>query len=237
MKKNFKIFSKKILNKFLILGEIIINRDIFNFEILENLTLTKSGYPIIKGIGINELDILKYILIPFNYAMSCKNKAKCGVHFYIDDYQFERIWKKPKLYLHLLKQFKFIIMPDFSLYKNFPQPLQMYNLYKSKLLAAYFENNGILVIPNVTWIDIESLSWTLDGIPKYSLIALSTNGCLNKNVKNNFIECYNKAMEILKPLKIIVIGELPEELKNDKRIINVKSHLQRLHKIKKGGKI
>ena len=30
-------------------------------------------------------------IIGFNYALTSKNKD-CGIHFYIDDYQFERIW-------------------------------------------------------------------------------------------------------------------------------------------------
>ena len=33
-------------------------------------------------------------LIGFNYAKSSKNKD-VGIHFYIDDYQFERIWNSP----------------------------------------------------------------------------------------------------------------------------------------------
>lgn len=193
--------------------------------------------PIVHGISLKELEIANSEIISFNYALTCKEPKKYGVHFYIDDYQFERIWNNPKKYINLLKSFRFIIAPDFSLFKNFPKPLQIYNLYKQRVLAQFLQNNDIKVIPNVTWSDLESLNWTLDGMPKYSVVALSTNGCLNKATKKDFLNCYTQAMDKLKPTKIIIIGELPEELKNDKRILKFNSHIEKLHKIKKGGKL
>ena len=39
-------------------------------------------------------------LIPFSKAISNKN-MDCWVHFYEDDYLFERLWRNPKRYLEL----------------------------------------------------------------------------------------------------------------------------------------
>jgi hypothetical protein len=37
--------------------------------------------------------------ISFNYAMSMKgDTSNVGVHFFIDDYQFNRVWLKPDIY-------------------------------------------------------------------------------------------------------------------------------------------
>lgn len=33
--------------------------------------------------------------IGFNYAKSCKDPQHKGVHFFIDDYQFTRLWTNP----------------------------------------------------------------------------------------------------------------------------------------------
>ena len=50
--------------------------------------------------GVGEYDIPKIKRekycgcewISFNYAKSCKNKKGKGLHFFIDDYQFNRLW-------------------------------------------------------------------------------------------------------------------------------------------------
>ena len=126
-------------------------------------------------------------------------------------------------------------MPDFSLYKNMPLPVQLYNSYRSKLLAGFWENNGIEVIPNLNWSDTASLGFSLEGLPKYSVVAISTNG-VSKN-KKEFLECFKIAIDILKPTKILLIGEIMEELKSNDKIIKYNSHIEYLENLKKDGKI
>ena len=59
----------------------------------------------------------KYIpteFVGFNYARSAKNKAEKGLHFFVDDYQFERVWRVPEQYVDLLSQYQCVMTPDFS---------------------------------------------------------------------------------------------------------------------------
>ena len=206
--------------------------DVFNFKLLNNIKFTSSGIPIIHG-----TNHIPKNLIAFNYAKTTKLKKELGVHFYIDDYQFERVWNKPTKYINLLKQFDCLIGPDFSMYKNFPSPLKIFNLYKQRLLTAYWQNLGIKVIPNVCWSSLDDLEFCLEGLPKNSVLALSTNGCLNKEVKDEFVECFNKMIKILNPLKVIIIGSIPIELKKYKNIILFNSHIIHFENLKKGDKI
>lgn len=203
-------------------------KDVFNFSLTQNIQFTSSGLPIIHG-----TNYIPTHLKPFNYMLNSTNN-NFGIHFYIDDYQFERIWNNPIRYTKLLKNYDCVIGPDFSLYKNLPKPIQIYNLYRQRLLTAYWQNLGIKVIPNLTWSDEESLKITLDGMPKYSVIALSTNGCLkNKKTKNEFLKCFNKAINYLKPIKMLVIGNIPIELQSNDKIIqydNYSKHFENLHK-------
>lgn len=74
-------------------------------------------------------------LIGFNYAMSSKKKD-CGVHFFLDDYQFQRLWNNPEKYIEVLMKYPFVLSPDFSLYSDYPRALQIYNHYKKHWLAA-----------------------------------------------------------------------------------------------------
>ena len=89
-------------------------------------------------------------MISFNYAKTSKEFEK-GIHFYIDDYQFERIWNAPHDYMDILKQFDCVLTPDFSLYTEMPLPMQIWNVYRSKLIGQIMQDYGMNVIPTLQW--------------------------------------------------------------------------------------
>lgn len=45
------------------------------------------------------------------------NRRK-GVHFFVDDYRFESIYRWPERSLQKLGQYKFVLTPDYSLYTD-----------------------------------------------------------------------------------------------------------------------
>lgn len=206
-------------------------KDVFNYYVLKDLRFVgQFELPL-----ISKVDSIPKNLISFNYVSSMLKKKDFNpedyfVHFFIDDYQFERVWNSPDRYYEQLSKFKGIIMPDFSVYQNFPKALQIYNVFKSRVIAAYYASKGMTVIPNVTWSDYDSLEWILEGLPKHSVIALSSNGVLNKNVLDDFIYTFNEIVRRLEPTKIVFVGSVPKELKSDKRIIQFESHLQLMKK-------
>ncbi len=66
-------------------------------------------------------------LIPFNVAMRLNRvPANCGVHFYLDDYQFERVWNAPERYVEKLRKFSCVLTPDFSLYLDMPRAMKIW---------------------------------------------------------------------------------------------------------------
>ena len=83
----------------------------------------KYGIPEIKPETDIRIDKLEWI--PVNYALTAKDKATKGVHFYKDDYQFERFWNNPDKYIPLLQQFGAVCSPDFSLYSDMPLAVQL----------------------------------------------------------------------------------------------------------------
>lgn len=210
--------------------------DVFNLKFINFVEVSgQYDFPKIKANDTLQ-DISESNTASFNFHKTIKNKSNCYIHFYIDDYQFERIWHQPMRYIQILKQFKGVIGPDFSVYKNMPKAQQIFQVYKQRLLSALMQNEGINLIPNVTWSDIESIDWILEDFPQNSVIALSTNGCLNSDVKQEFIRCYKKTISLLNPIQIIIIGTVPTELKDDTRIVELKSRLDYLHFLKKGVK-
>jgi hypothetical protein len=112
----------------------------------------------------------------FNYALKEKNPQNIGVHFFLHDYQFERVWNYPDRYTEVLSKFAFVLSPDFSPYSDMPRALKIYNVYRNRWCARYWQEFGIKVIPTITWSDEDSLSYCLNGVPKHSTIAISTMG-------------------------------------------------------------
>ena len=200
-------------------------RDFFKLNLLRNAELVGYlGLPKIKGTQMSEKEIST---IPFNYINTVERPQNHYLHFYLDDYQFERIWNNPTIYTEMLKQYKGVFAPDFSLYMDLPRSYQIWNLYRSRVLTYYWQSQGVNVIPNATWSDEQSFAWCFDGLPKHSPIAVSSIGCMqNKETILNFCKGFQAMDKALSPTLIYFYGKIPESLKNDKRIINIETFTQ-----------
>lgn len=150
--------------------------------------------------------------IGFNYAKSCKAPHNKGVHFFIDDYQFTRCWSNPDAYIDLLSNFKAVCAPDFSTYTDFPRAVQIYNHYRKHWLGAYWQQNGISVIPTISWSDKDSFAWCFDGEPEGACVAVSSVGTqMNAQSRALFMAGYNEMLVRLQPQRVFFYGLVPDE--------------------------
>ena len=133
------------------------------------------------------------------------------VMFYEHDRKFERLWNNPKRYIGKLKKFQGVISPDFSLYRNMPLVMQMWNTYRSRALAAWFNKNAIDVIPNVRFNDERTYSFCFDGIEKEKTVAVGTYGCIKRREDREYFKSgLAEMVKRLKPGTIVVYGATPD---------------------------
>lgn len=159
--------------------------------------------------------------IGFNYAKSCKDPDKKTLHFFVDDYQFSRVWSNPDSYIPMLQKFKAVCTPDFSLYTDFPVAMQIYNHYRKHWLGAYMQQHGIKVIPTIAWSDESSFEWCFDGEPIGGSVIISSVGTqANSESKRLFKLGYAEMLRRLRPQKIYLYGLIPEGCE-DSRIVRV----------------
>lgn len=150
--------------------------------------------------------------IGFNYARSEKNRVGKGVHFFLDDYQFGVVWQQPDKYLNMFRQFTHVMSPDFSTYTDFPKSIQIYNHYREHWVGAYMQENGVNVIPTISWSTPDSFEWCFDGEPVGSVVAVSSVGATNSREKKElFLAGYHAMMERLQPATILFYGKVPVE--------------------------
>lgn len=150
--------------------------------------------------------------IPFNYAKTAKNPGNKIVHCFMDDYQFIRLWNKPDGYITMASKFRAMLSPDFSTYADMPMAMQIYNHYRKHWIAAYWQLNGIMVYPTISWSTPESYEWCFDGEPTESVVAVSSVGTQkNKESRHLFLRGYEEMLKRLNPSWVIFYGIVPEE--------------------------
>lgn len=175
--------------------------------------LNKGIFP---GAGRFDIPILRPELttaenwISFNYAKGCEEPSEHGVHFFVDDYQFNRIWAHPDNYLGMMARFDTVCTPDFSTYTDFPRIIQIYNHYRKHWLGAYWQAHGIKVIPTISWSTPDSFAWCFDGEPIGGAVAVSSVGTqASPESADLFMTGYNEMLRRLQPAQIIFYGKVP----------------------------
>ena len=132
-----------------------------------------------------------------------------GVHFFVDDYRFEGIYTHPERTLAKYSQYAFLLTPDFSTYADMDLWRQIESVAKNRWVGAYWQSNGLTVIPTISWSTPRSFDFCFDGVEKNAVVAVSTLGCRRSNV--SFLRGYEAMLNKLNPQTIICFGEpLPE---------------------------
>lgn len=153
-------------------------------------------------------------LIDFCTALHSNDYA-AGVHFFLADYRFERIWKEPQRYISILKRFSCVLTPDFSLYLDMPLAMKIWNTYRAYLLGQVMQDAGIRVIPSVSWAEPATYEFCFDGLEPGGVVSISTVGAmLTPEARKLFQLGFRTMMEHLNPEQIIVYGKCFDFIKN-----------------------
>lgn len=177
-------------------------------------TYNLHEYDETRTAGYYQFPILKachYIpddLIGFNYVKSFKgDRNGLGVHFFLDDYQFERLWQNPHENIERLRGFSCVLTPDFSLYLDMPLAMKIWNMYRSRLIGQMMQDAGLEVIPTLQWSESETLKFGFDGLPEGGVVAVSTVGVKQEDTAQEIWAAgMTAAIERLKPECVICYG-------------------------------
>lgn len=195
-------------------------------------------FPGVGSFEIPEIDPEQWIpceFIGFNYATGCKSRTGKGVHFFIDDYQFERVWRQLPKYAGILAQYEAVMTPDFSTFRDWPHAMQIYNHYRKHYIGAYLQSLGVRVYPTISWSDEASYSWCFDGEPVGGCVCVSSVGTQrDAESKRLFAAGYAEMCDRLEPETIIFYGKVPDDCKGN--IIRIKSFQEKFDEVKIDGR-
>lgn len=181
-------------------------KDVFHASLLKNAHYEgKYDFPVIA-----EEHAVPGRMIPFSKAYHEKKDFDQWVCFYEDDYLFERIWNQPSRYVKTLSKFEGVITPDFSIYYDMPFSMQLWNIFRSRTIGAWLQQQGIKVIPNIRFGDTRTFDCCCEGIPKHSVIAIGSLGCLKaKEYRAIFEKGVEHVVNILQPETVVFYGAAP----------------------------
>lgn len=186
-------------------------------------------------VGENELpEVLPYageipeMLTP--YTMKDIGYTYGALHFFIDDYRFTGmfLWGNLTHFTKQVSRYKMVIAPDFSLYLDQSRTLNLFQLYQNRVVTAYWQQQGLNVIPSVSWGNANSFKYCFDGLPQNSVLAL---GGLGNAHHQSMIKLWEygvqQTIDRLQPKALIIYGapkqlDLPVETHYFKGFINTK---------------
>lgn len=206
-------------------------KDVYKSYLVEN-AFYDGKYEIPKINGINNVNPRNLILYSDRNSSISKEDFIC---FYEDDYKINFLWNNPKKYIAILSKYGGVITPDYSLYRDMPLAMQIWNIYRSRALGYFLQYNGIKVIPNVRFSDERTYDIACFGIEKNSTIALGTHGLMKiKKEKELFKVGLDYIINKLTPKTIIVYGTTPEEVfgkykERGIKILSYRSKISRIH--------
>ena len=157
------------------------------------------------------------IIEPCNYMpprlisfRECQESAdyEAGVHFFVDDVYFEKVWSNPTQWIKHLSKFSCVITPDFSVYCDAIIP-SMWNIYRSRMFGKKLQDCGLKVIPAVPCGTYELTHFALLGLPQNSLVCVSTVGARKRhNSRMAFQAGIDIISKFLQTSGVLVYGEL-----------------------------
>lgn len=173
--------------------------------------------------------------LPFEKAYGAAN-CKQWVHFYTHDHQFERVWNNPYRYLPMLRRFEGVITPDFSLYREMPLAMQIWNTYRNRAIAFWLQREGLPIVPNVRWGDERTYEFAFEGLSAGGTVAVSAHGTLRNRVDRGYFKAgLARMMERLQPDTIITYSQTPDDVfgeykEQGLKIIEIPYHVATIRK-------
>lgn len=171
--------------------------------------------------------------IGFNYAMNTAD-YDAGIHFYLDDYQFERVWTSPQRYIEILSNYAAVMTPSYSVYMDMAESLKIWNVFRSRLLGQMMQDNGLKVIPIVYWADERSYKYCFDGLPVNSTLSVYTVGIKDKDVWNIWRAGMDELIKRKKPKMLLYgNGNVPDYDFGKIKVIPIKNEVtERMKKLR-----
>lgn len=184
-----------------------------NFDALHATQLfpsdNKYGIPVLQHTPVSRIPTW---LVPYRQRIRSNESLDEGaVHFFLDDYRFETVWSRPCKALEALAPYQTVLTPDFSLYRDWPLMLQLWNTYRNRWCGRFWQAQGFTAIPTISWSTAESYDFCFLGVPRRSVAAVAAVGVnLDQPLDYQlFLDGFWEMVQQLEPVVVLCYGLAP----------------------------
>lgn len=178
-------------------------------------------------------------LVPYRTRVSSVDALDDGaIHFFLEDYRFESVWNRPTRALNVFGPYQAVLTPDFSLYRDWPLAIQLWNTYRSRWCGAYWQSEGIRVIPTIAWGSAKSYDFCFLGVPTGSFVAISTVGVqLEDPLEYHlFLEGFTEMVRRLDPAVVLCYGPAPSACSQLVEVVYYETRWRGIRQARKNGR-
>ena len=191
----------------------------------EKELLLRNGFYSDNSLGIpgmyrQTVDLENVRFLGFQNTSKRSNETKnYTVHFFLEDKDFECVYKNPVVYVKRLLFFKQVLTPDFSVYTKMDRWRQIESVAHSRWCDAFWQQEGVLVIPTITWGSPESFDFCFLGVEEGSVVAVSK--IQNQQVRQEWLIGFQEMCRVIKPETVLCYGKVFPEAHRFARIISI----------------
>lgn len=133
--------------------------------------------------------------------------SSMGLHCYMPDSRINPTWSHPSNYLQRVKSHCCVIAPDYSMFVDAWRPVNIWNVFRNRLITCYWQQAGANVIPSASFGDADSLAFEFDGLPEDSTIAIGHVAVgKSKSQKRLYQVSVERLIEEKRPRLLLVYG-------------------------------
>ncbi len=134
--------------------------------------------------------------------------------FFEHDPVFSDVLRSPGAHLEELTRLPMMTQLDCSVYRDMPLAAQLVNIYRSRVIASYFQRNGATVWPLARWGDERTFTDTLFaeapafcGIERLSPVVVSGYGCSRSAEDRYYFQAGIEALvDTVRPQVVLLYG-------------------------------
>ena len=124
-----------------------------------------------------------------------------GYHFFIPDHQMRGTWERPRVAIKFMHKLPVVLSPNFSLSGSRVE--QLLAVYKNRWCGAWWQSQGLTVIPSISWNGPDSYDFCFSGVELDSVVAISAKNY--RQYPPGFYEMVSR----LSPAMILCLGDPP----------------------------
>ena len=161
------------------------------------------GIPLMKKAPLR---VVPKWLAPYRTRFRTKRMldlSQGGYHFFIADDQIKCVWERPQVAIKFMRKLPVVLSPNFSL-DHQSAAKQLLAVYKNRWCGAWWQSQGLTVIPSISWNGPDSYDFCFSGVELGSVVAISAK------TYRQYPAGFDEMISRLSPAMILCLGDPPE---------------------------